>query len=160
MEFEWDDEKNRDNIRKHGLDFTDGEELFTGPLPFLVAADQQEHTNEERWSEKRMKKLSKTNWHRIDALKDDDIDYSDDASLTPAFFEKAVRWPGNKELISLRLDPDVLAFFKSQGKGYQTTINLLLRKYMEAQHQVLARRGVSSVHHQSTLARTQARKKK
>jgi len=35
--------------------------------------------------------------------------------------------------LGVRLDPDVLKFFRSQGKGYQTTINTLLRKYMEAQ---------------------------
>jgi len=80
-----------------------------------------------------MKKRSKTNWDRIDALKDKDIDYSGSPKLTADFFQQAVRWPGNKELISLRLDPDVLNFFRKQGKGYQTTINALLRKYMEAQ---------------------------
>ena len=35
--------------------------------------------------------------------------------------------------ISLRLDTDVLAFFKAQGRGYQTRINAVLRSYMEAQ---------------------------
>ena len=34
---------------------------------------------------------------------------------------------------SLRLDTDVLAFFKAQGRGYQTRINAVLRSYMEAQ---------------------------
>ena len=80
-----------------------------------------------------MKKQSKTNWDKVDSLTDEEIDYSDNPRLTPAFFERAIRWPGKKELISLRLDPDVLAFFRKQGKGYQTTINLLLRRYMEAQ---------------------------
>jgi uncharacterized protein (DUF4415 family) len=32
----------------------------------------------------------------------------------------------------LRLDPDVLAFFRKGGRGYQTTINAVLRKYVEA----------------------------
>jgi len=80
-----------------------------------------------------MSKPSKTNWDRVDALQDQDIDYSDSPKLTPDFFAKATRWPGNKELISLRLDPDVLAFFRNQGRGYQTVINTLLRRYMEAQ---------------------------
>lgn len=80
-----------------------------------------------------MKKPSRTKWEEIDSLKDEEIDYSDNPKLDAGFFARAVRWPGNKELISLRLDPDVLAFFKKQGKGYQTTINSLLRKYMEAQ---------------------------
>ena len=80
-----------------------------------------------------MKKQSKTKWDRVDAIKDHEIDYSDNPKLTPEFFRSAVRWPGKKELISLRVDPDVLAFFRKQGRGYQTTINLLLRKYMESQ---------------------------
>ena len=41
--------------------------------------------------------------------------------------------PKLKQMISLRLDPDVLEFFKAQGKGYQTRINNVLRSYMEAQ---------------------------
>ena len=41
--------------------------------------------------------------------------------------------PEAKRMISLRLDPDVLAFFKAQGKGYQTRINAVLRAWMEAQ---------------------------
>jgi uncharacterized protein len=49
MEFEWDEAKNRQNIRKHGFDFVDAEELFMGPLPFLAAPDEQEQEREERW---------------------------------------------------------------------------------------------------------------
>ena len=41
--------------------------------------------------------------------------------------------PPAKSAISLRLDTDVLAFFKAQGRGYQTRINAVLRSYMEAQ---------------------------
>ena len=45
----------------------------------------------------------------------------------------AVIMPPAKAAISLRLDTDVLAFFKAQGRGYQTRINAVLRSYMEAQ---------------------------
>ena len=41
--------------------------------------------------------------------------------------------PEPKKMISLRLDADVLAFFRDQGKGYQTRMNAVLRAYMEAQ---------------------------
>jgi uncharacterized protein (DUF4415 family) len=37
-----------------------------------------------------------------------------------------------KQPVTLRLDADVLTWFKSQGQGYQTRINKLLRSYMEA----------------------------
>jgi len=65
-------------------------------------------------------------------MKDVDIDYSDIPKLGPDFFANAVRWPGPKQQITLRLDPDVLRFFRKHGRGYQTTINAVLRKYMEA----------------------------
>jgi uncharacterized protein (DUF4415 family) len=38
-----------------------------------------------------------------------------------------------KAQVTLRIDNDVLEWFKSQGRGYQTKINQLLRAYMEAQ---------------------------
>lgn len=47
MRFEWDEQKNRANIRKHGLDFTDAWEIFT--LPMLVAVDDRKDYDEDRW---------------------------------------------------------------------------------------------------------------
>ncbi len=79
------------------------------------------------------KKRSQTDWARIDALRDEDIDYSDIPKLGPEFFQEAIWWPGTKKQITIRLDPDVLAFFRKQGKGYQTAINAVLRKYVELQ---------------------------
>ena len=38
-----------------------------------------------------------------------------------------------KKMISLRVDPDVLDYFKSKGPGYQTRMNAVLRAWMEAQ---------------------------
>lgn len=84
-------------------------------------------------SGKNMKRQSRTDWKRIDALGDEDIDFSDIPKLGPEFFANVIVWPGTKEQITLRLDPDVLKFFRKQGRGYQTTINAVLRKYMEAQ---------------------------
>lgn len=78
-------------------------------------------------------RTSKTDWKRLDALKDEDIDYSDIPKQGREFFEEAVLWPGPKQQITLRLDPDVLAFFRKQGKRYQTRINAVLRKYVEVQ---------------------------
>jgi uncharacterized protein (DUF4415 family) len=57
---------------------------------------------------------------------------SDMPELGPDFFARAIIWPGPKKQITLRLDPDVLAFFRKSGKGYQTTINAVLRKYVES----------------------------
>jgi uncharacterized protein (DUF4415 family) len=43
--------------------------------------------------------------------------------------------PEPKAAISLRIDPDILEFFKKDGKGYQTRINAVLQSYVKA-HQV------------------------
>ena len=77
------------------------------------------------------KRRSRTDWKRIDALQDKDIDYSEIPKQGPDFFANAILWPGPKKQITLRLDPDVLAFFRKTGKGYQTSINAVLRKYVE-----------------------------
>lgn len=66
-------------------------------------------------------------------MKDEDIDVSDIPPLDEAFFKNAVlRMPENKKAVSLRLDADVLDWFRRQGQGYQTKINVVLRLYMQA----------------------------
>jgi uncharacterized protein (DUF4415 family) len=56
---------------------------------------------------------------------------------TPEMFARAVARKGlkvvpKKALLSLRIDSDVIAWFKQQGAGYQSRMNALLRAYMEA----------------------------
>ena len=43
-----------------------------------------------------------------------------------------IRWPEKKKQVTLRIDPDVIEYFRKQGKGYQSMINAVLRKYVEA----------------------------
>jgi uncharacterized protein (DUF4415 family) len=82
-------------------------------------------------------KKSQTEWARLEALDDDDIDLSDSPEIAPELFAKAVVRRGlrpvtRKSQLTLRLDSDVLTWFKGQGRGYQTRINALLRAYMDA----------------------------
>jgi uncharacterized protein (DUF4415 family) len=77
------------------------------------------------------KRRSRTDWKRLDSLRDEDINFSDIPKQGAEFFAQAILWPGPKKQITLRLDPDVLTFFRKQGKGYQSTINAVLRKYVE-----------------------------
>ncbi len=82
-------------------------------------------------------KKSQTDWNRLDAMKEDEIDLSDIPEITPEMFAKAVVRKGLKPVprkaqLTIRLDHDVLDWYKSQGRGYQTRINTLLRAYMEA----------------------------
>ncbi|MCU0545959.1 MAG: BrnA antitoxin family protein [Oscillatoriaceae cyanobacterium Prado104] len=63
------------------------------------------------------------------------IDTSDRPKLDASFWEKAqLVKPLTKQAISLRVDRDVLDWFKSQGKGYQSLMNAVLKSYVE--HQV------------------------
>jgi len=70
-------------------------------------------------------------------MKDRDVDLSDNPELTPEMFARAIVRRGlmpvtRKAQLTLRLDQDVLDWFRKQGRGYQTRINSLLRAFMEA----------------------------
>lgn len=78
-------------------------------------------------------KKSLTDWTKVDALRDAEIDYTEIPEADEEFWRQAqVMMPVKKKLISIRLDEDVVAWFKSQGKGYQSRINAVLRAYKEA----------------------------
>lgn len=73
----------------------------------------------------------------MDALKDKDIDLSDVPEVPPEMFARAIVRRGLKPVsrkaqLTLRVDNDVLEWFRKQGQGYQTKINALLRAYMDA----------------------------
>lgn len=74
---------------------------------------------------------SKTNWKKLETMTDQDIDFSDIPELDEEFFRNARIQLPEKQSVTIRLDADVLTWFKKQGKGYQTRINKLLRTYME-----------------------------
>lgn len=80
-----------------------------------------------------MKTNSKTDWKSINSLKDQNIDTSDIPELDASMFANAdIRLPKRKESVTLWLDNDVLEWYKSLGKGYQTRINAVLRLYMDS----------------------------
>ncbi|MCC6134829.1 MAG: BrnA antitoxin family protein [Candidatus Contendobacter sp.] len=84
-------------------------------------------------------KLTRKQLEELEALKsmpDEEIDYSDIPATT------AEQWQGAevgrfyhpaKEPLTLRIDADVIAWFKAQGKDYQDHINALLRRAMMAE---------------------------
>ena len=75
---------------------------------------------------KAAKTEGKTDWAKVardtGGGEDEDFDWTN----------ARISMPVGKKLISLRVDEDVLDFFKEQGKGYQTRINSVLRSYMKA----------------------------
>lgn len=80
---------------------------------------------------------SQTDWARIDAMTDEDIDYSDIPPITEEMFARAVRMKNGKPIPTasqenLPIDRDIIEFFKTQGFFYPLKINQLLRAYMEA----------------------------
>jgi len=78
-------------------------------------------------SDKRLKQLAE----RDDSL----IDYSDIPELGEEFWKNAriVQPRDPKEQLTIRLDADVVAWFRAGGKGYQTHMNAVLRAYVDAQ---------------------------
>ncbi len=69
------------------------------------------------------------------AMPDEEIDFSDIPEATEDFWKNAVRNPffrPVKKSTTLRIDADVLAWLKAQGKGYQSKINAILRREMLA----------------------------
>jgi uncharacterized protein (DUF4415 family) len=69
-------------------------------------------------------------------MKDSEINYSEIPELDEAFFKNAkVVLPEPKAAVSIRLDKDVLNWFKNQGGGYQTKINAVLKTYVKAHAQ-------------------------
>lgn len=82
---------------------------------------------------------------KLDSIRDEDIDFTDNPPLTDEFFKKGIRNPyyarALKEQLTIRLDADILDWFKrhaKDGKGYQTDINKALRAYVNAQERKAA----------------------
>ena len=81
---------------------------------------------------------SRTNLTRLRNQRESSIVRDGDApEWTPEMFgravaRKALKPVPRKSLLSLRVDSDVLEWFRSRGAGYQSRMNALLRAYMEA----------------------------
>src|SRR5262245_34243179 len=78
----------------------------------------------------------KTDWAAVDALTDEEIEAAvrKDPDAVPLDFdwsEAVLVVPPKKKAISIRVDEDVLDYFKQQGAGYQRRMNAVLRSYMQ-----------------------------
>src|ERR1700719_5243433 len=86
-----------------------------------------------RWGDRRK---GKTDWARVDALTDADIAkaIANDPDAVPIdidWSDAVLVIPPKKKAISIRVDEDVLDYFKREGEGYQRRINAVLRSYMQ-----------------------------
>ncbi len=74
-----------------------------------------------------------TDYEALASMTDEDIDCSDLPEFSKEWLDNAeitVTFP-KKELISLRIDKNVLDFFRSKGRNYQSRINEVLKTYMK-----------------------------
>lgn len=75
---------------------------------------------------------SRTDWAALEAMTDEDIDYSDIPPLSDEFFENAtLRIPATQARDLIELDSEVMMWFRGQGAEYKTLINSVLRRYIE-----------------------------
>lgn len=89
-----------------------------------------------RYNKEQILNKSKTDWKKFDELSDNQIDTSEIPELDKEWFKNAkIVLPEKKKAISLRVDNEVLEWFKSKskGKGYQTFMNAVLKAFVEAQ---------------------------
>jgi uncharacterized protein (DUF4415 family) len=83
-------------------------------------------------------KASKTDWARVRAMKDKDILVTAEhpeaelRHIMRGVVRRGLRPVSPKASVSLRIDADVLAWFKAQGPGYQTRMNAVLRAFKDA----------------------------
>lgn len=91
------------------------------------------HIVTRKWGDRRK---GKTDWARVDVLTDADIakavaDDPDAAPIDIDWSDAVLVIPARKKAISIRVDEDVLDFFKREGEGYQRRMNAVLRSYMQ-----------------------------
>jgi uncharacterized protein (DUF4415 family) len=94
---------------------------------------KKEHIVTRKWGDRRK---GKTDWARVDALTDDDIAKAvandpDAAPINIDWSDAVLVIPPRKKAISIRVDEDVLDYFKRDGEGYQRRMNAVLRSYMQ-----------------------------
>lgn len=81
---------------------------------------------------------SETDWAPVDAMSESELEAAiasdpDDPGNDPTFWECArVVYPASKARVTIRLDRDIVDFFRRQGAGYQKRIQAVLRSYVEA----------------------------
>ena len=86
-----------------------------------------------KWGDRRR---GKTDWARVDTLTEEDIAKAvasdpDAAPIDIDWSDAVLVIPARKKAISIRVDEDVLDYFRSEGDGYQRRINAVLRSYMQ-----------------------------
>lgn len=119
MVFEWDDSKNRSNQEKHGVSFETAQNA-------MKTADQRHQDRPE---------LFAPDGYEWEDAPSEIAESMKTGTPMPVDFlspPSELVFRVEKQSTTIRMDADVLAWFKSMGKGYQTKINAVLRAYKSA----------------------------
>ncbi len=105
----------------------------------MAKNEQIVHYTAEQLEEMIARGEDQTDWERVRNMTDEEIEASIDHEEEGEFDWDAAYVgmpPGPpKKQLTLRLDQDVVAWFREQGPGYQTRMNQVLRGYVEAQRE-------------------------
>jgi uncharacterized protein (DUF4415 family) len=87
-----------------------------------------------RYTSENLPKPTKKDWNRVASIRDEDIDCSDipefkDLSGFRPYADRSMYRPV-KVAVTCKLDADIVAWLKQNGKGYQTRMNAILREVM------------------------------
>ena len=94
----------------------------------------------EELAEKRKRGESRSDWGRVAAMTKEEIEADiasnpDEAGMVVDWDSVSIELPKPKASLHMRIDRDVLDFFRASGRGYQTRINAVLRSYVERARQ-------------------------
>jgi uncharacterized protein (DUF4415 family) len=90
----------------------------------------------EELAEMRKRGETRSNWEKAAALTNEEIEAQiaadpDEAGMVIDWDSATIEMPQPKAALNMRIDRDVLDYFRKTGKGYQTRINAVLRSYVE-----------------------------
>jgi len=89
----------------------------------------------EQIQDMRARGESRTDWARVDAMTEEEleasIDHDEEGEIDWSTVQAGI--PGPKERLTVRFDIEVVDWFKAQGPGYQTRMNEVLKSYVRAQ---------------------------
>jgi uncharacterized DUF497 family protein len=86
----------------------------------------------QRYERELSKSTSRTDWDRVDRLTDEEIDISDSPALSEEFFRRAKWREPSSTVVTIRVDPEVLAWFQTTGDEWERRMAAALRIYAEA----------------------------
>jgi uncharacterized protein (DUF4415 family) len=136
----WNDAKNRENKRKHGLSFETAQLVFNDP--HALSRPDSVHERRRPMKGGLMKKVipsrlnvrQRAELEALAALPDDRIDTTDVPEVNDwSDAKQGLFYRPVKKQLTLRIDADVVAWFKSRapkGQGYQTQMNMALRDHV------------------------------